>query len=142
MGERSESVFNRIMSAVNGRVSRCDLKEIGDMVQSIMDVTGGGYNVSAVKEKVQYLEERAEKGSFTVTGMVCNTIANMPLITFLLTSKAEKDSDDYFPAPMQTDYGTGYPCAFCYSLNLAYPIYSEFGDCFFKKCGKYWYRVS
>ena len=76
--------------------------------------------------------------------LVCNTVMNMPCITYLLDSGIEdKEHEDYYPAPFEEDYGSGYPCAFCYVFNLESDWCSEFGDCFFeKRKDGYYHRVS
>ena len=71
-----------------------------------------------------------------VTHIVCNKVYGMPCITYLLETP-------YAPKPFEEDYGSGYPCAFCYVLNLVDPDFcSEFGDCFFEKRGNFYHRVS
>lgn len=57
----------------------------------------------------------------------------MPCICYLLDSGVSKSNEEYYPAPFEEDYGTGYPSAFCYVLNLEDSWCSEFGDVFFKK---------
>lgn len=75
--------------------------------------------------------------------IVCNTLmGDMPVITYLLENADEREDYSY-PAPFETDYGTGCPCAFCYVFNLADDWLSEFGDCFFeKRADGYYHRVS
>lgn len=73
--------------------------------------------------------------------LVVNTVQDMRCITFLLEN-AEVEGDEY-PKPFEEDFGSGYPCAFCYVLNLDVPDFSEFGDCFFeKKSDGFYHRVS
>lgn len=72
-----------------------------------------------------------------VKHLVCNTIEGMATITYLIDCK-----DGETPAPLEEDYGSGYPCAFCYVLNLAEDLFSEFGDCFFEKRQGIYHRIS
>ena len=75
--------------------------------------------------------------------LVCNTIMGMPCITYLLDSGVDEEDENYYPAPFATDYGSGYPCAFCYVFNLESDWCSEFGDCFFeKRTDGYYHRAS
>lgn len=76
--------------------------------------------------------------------LVVNTVMDMPCITYLLDSGVEDPEDEnWYPAPFEEDYGSGYPCAFCYVFNLASDWCSEFGDCFFeKRADGYYHRAS
>lgn len=75
--------------------------------------------------------------------LVVNKVMGMPCITYLLDSGVSKDHEDYYPAPFEEDYGTGYPASFCYVFNLESDWCSEFGDCFFeKKSDGYYHRAS
>lgn len=75
--------------------------------------------------------------------LVVNTVMDMPCITYLLDSGVDKDHEDYYPAPFEEDYGTGYPVSFCYVFNLECDWCSEFGDCFFeKRPDGYYHRAS
>lgn len=75
--------------------------------------------------------------------IVTNRVMGMPCITYLLDSGVKNDSEDYYPAPFEEDYGTGYPCAFSYVFNLESDWCSEFGDVFFeKKSDGYYHRAS
>ena len=74
--------------------------------------------------------------------LVCNTVMGMKCITYLLASTSD-DEEEKYPAPFEEDYGSGYPCAFCYVFNTESDWCSEFGDCFFeKKSDGYYHRVS
>ena len=75
--------------------------------------------------------------------LVVNRLMDMPCITYLLDSGVDKDHEDYYPAPFEEDYGTGYPVSFCYVFNLECDWCSEFGDCFFeKRPDGYYHRAS
>lgn len=74
--------------------------------------------------------------------LVCNTMMGMKCITYLLASTSD-DEEESYPAPFETDYGTGYPCAFCYVFNTESDWCSEFGDCFFeKRADGFYHRAS
>lgn len=74
--------------------------------------------------------------------IVCNTVEDMKCITYLLES-GRNDPEETYPAPFEEDYGSGYPCAFCYVFNTESDWCSEFGDCFFeKKPDGFYHRVS
>ena len=74
--------------------------------------------------------------------LVCNTVMGMKCITYLLASTSD-DEEEKYPAPFEEDYGSGYPCAFCYVFNTESDWCSEFGDCFFeKKSDGYYHRAS
>ena len=74
--------------------------------------------------------------------LVCNTVMDMKCITYLLASTSD-DEEESYPAPFETDYGTGYPCAFCYVFNTESDWCSEFGDCFFeKRADGFYHRAS
>ena len=74
--------------------------------------------------------------------LVCNTVMGMKCITYLLASTSD-DEEESYPAPFETDYGTGYPCAFCYVFNTESDWCSEFGDCFFeKRADGFYHRAS
>lgn len=56
-------------------------------------------------------------------------VYGMPCIVYCIDPQ-----DGETPKPFEEDYGSGYPCSFCYVLNLAdKEMCSEFGDCFFEK---------
>lgn len=75
-----------------------------------------------------------------VSHIVTKTIYGMPCIVYCVTND---DPEMDVPRPFSTDYGTGYPAAFTYVLNLADDMMcSEFGDSFFKKHGNTYKCVS
>lgn len=76
------------------------------------------------------------KDRYEVKYISCTTIQGMRCINLCLETEG-------LPAPFEEDYGSGYPCSFCYVLNLDAPEFSEFGDCFFeKKSDGYYHRIS
>lgn len=77
-----------------------------------------------------------------IVGVELSPVVDMLCITFLLASEADRDEEEWYPFPMAEDYGTGWPCAFCYVLNLDYPEFSEFGDCFFMNDNGNFNRIS
>lgn len=65
-------------------------------------------------------------------------VFSMPCVVYCIDTQ---DGDT--PKPFEEDYGSGYPCSFCYVFNIAAPDLSEFGDCFFeKRADGYYHRVS
>jgi hypothetical protein len=102
-----------------------------------------------VQEMTKYIMKSLERDPETLGDILKNAICKyhdnkvkfittyriygMPCICYLLDSGVSKNDEEYFPAPFEEDYGTGYPCAFCYVLNLESDWCSEFGDVFFKK---------
>lgn len=72
-----------------------------------------------------------------VTNVGTCRVYNMPCIVYCL------ETQDDEPKPFETDYGSGYPCSFCYVFNIGAPDLSEFGDCFFeKRADGHYHRVS
>ena len=93
--------------------------------------------VNIVENAIQHYTKTNE-----VKYLVCNTVHGMKCITYLLASTSD-DEEEKFPAPFEEDYGSGYPCAFCYVFNTESDWCSEFGDCFFeKRADGYYHRVS
>lgn len=79
--------------------------------------------------EVDVLERLNQYGKNTCTHMTTKRVYGMPCIVYCL------EGEDY-PKPFEEDYGTGYPSAFTYVLNLADDdMCSEFGDSFFEKHG-------
>ena len=141
------------MKKTNEMATRCELAMMG----CVMPVTDN----SEVQEMTQYIvkaikgEEYASKlvdildnainryQENEVKYIVCNRLHGMPCITYLLDSGVDEDHEDYYPAPFKEDYGSGYPCAFCYVFNLDSDWCSEFGDCFFeKRADGFYHRAS
>ena len=130
--------------------TRCELALMGkvvpvnsnDEVQAMTE-----YLLSAMGHKESLIEDFVNKsisryGQNNVKYLVCNTVMDMKCITYLLASTSDNEEESY-PAPFETDYGTGYPCAFCYVFNTDVDWCSEFGDCFFdKKADGFYHRVS
>ena len=116
-----------------------DNSEVQAMTEYIISVIQGNGEdcVDILENAINHYQENKVKY------IVCNTIMDMPCITYLLESGVDKDHEDYYPAPFEEDYGSGYPCAFCYVFNLASDWCSEFGDCFFeKRSDGYYHRAS
>ena len=130
--------------------TRCELALMGkvvpvnsnDEVQAMTE-----YILSAMGHEEPLIEDFVSKsinkyGQNNVKYLVCNTVMDMNCITYLLES-ASDDEEEQYPAPFEEDYGSGYPCAFCYVYNTNSDWCSEFGDCFFeKKSDGYYHRVS
>lgn len=130
--------------------TRCELALMGkvvpvnsnDEVQAMTE-----YILSAMGHEEPLIEDFVSNtinhyGQNNVKYLVCNTVMDMKCITYLLES-ASDDEEEQYPAPFEEDYGSGYPCAFCYVFNTESDWCSEFGDCFFKKKSDgYYHRVS
>lgn len=75
------------------------------------------------------------KDRYEVKYLSCTTVHGMRCINLCL------ETED-LPKPFEEDYGSDYPCSFCYVLNLDAPEFSEFGDCFFEMRDGYYHRIS
>lgn len=133
--------------------TRCELALMGKVIpvndnSEVQTMTK--YIVSAIKGEeyanklVDILENAINHYQENlVKYLVCNTVQGMHCITYLLDSGVDKDHENYYPAPFEEDYGTGYPVAFTYVFNLDCDWCSEFGDSFFEKQSDgYYHRVS
>lgn len=135
----------------NEMIARCELALMGKVVKvadhEVNEMTTYLLKVLNIPEsselwEIDFLAERIQRYCKNhVEYMVVNTIEDMACISYLL--KADEDDESY-PAPFEEDYGSGYPCAFCYVLNTqADELCSEFGDCFFEKePSGFYHRVS
>ena len=132
-------------------MTRCELALMGkvvpinnnDEVQVMTEyIVGAIKNVEEVRGLVDIVKESINRYQENeVKYLVTNQVMGMPCITYLLDSGVSEDHEDYYPAPFVEDYGTGYPCAFCYVFNLESDWCSEFGDVFFeKKSDGYYHR--
>lgn len=121
------------------RAARCELALMGKVVNCTNQEAQWmlNYICKVVKLPTVDIMKRIQRyNPNNVKHIVVNTIEDMITVSFLL------EGEDY-PAPFATDYGCGYPCSFCYVLNLSHPDLSEFGDCFFeKKADGFYHRVS
>ena len=130
--------------------TRCELAMMGKVVpvnsnNEVQAMTEYIYRAMGKEnELVDILENAINKyHQNEVKYLVCNTVMDMPCITYLLDSGVDEEDENYYPAPFVEDYGTGTPCAFCYVFNLESDWCSEFGDCFFKKrADGFYHRVS
>ena len=130
--------------------TRCELALMGkvvpvnsnDEVQAMTEYiySAMGYDPDKL---VNILENAINKYQTNeVKYLVCNTVMDMKCITYLLASTSD-DEEESYPAPFETDYGTGYPCALCYVFNTESDWCSEFGDCFFeKRADGFYHRAS
>ena len=139
MGKVKQEAENRCELALMGKVVPVNSNEEVDSMT--------GYLLSAMGHEDLITEDFMKNtinhyGENNVKYLVCNTVEGMKCITYLLES-ASDDEEEKYPAPFEEDYGSGYPCAFCYVFNTEMDYYSEFGDCFFeKKEDGYYHRVS
>lgn len=108
--------------------------ELDFMTRYILNATGHEndfQDLDIVKDRICRYCEKNE-----VKYLVCNTImGSMKCITYLVDTNEEEE-----PKPFETDYGTGYPCAFSYVFNMDADDCSEFGDCFFHKMSDGFYH--
>ena len=136
MSRIKESMATRCELALMGKVVECSNNEVNAMTAYILSAIGN----SRQYKDLDVLAERICKYSKNneVTHIVCNTLmGHMKCITYLIDTNEEGE-----PKPFETDWGTGYPCAFSYVFNTDADDCSEFGDCFFqKKSDGFYYRA-
>ena len=130
--------------------TRCELALMGkvvpvnsnDEVQALTEYiySAMGYDPDKLVNILENAINRYQTNE--VKYLVCNTVMDMKCITYLLASTSD-DEEESYPAPFETDYGTGYPCACCYVFNTESDWCSEFGDCFFeKRADGFYHRAS
>lgn len=139
MGKMKQEMATRCELAMMGKVVTCNNDEVQSMTEYIFSAMG-----KDASKLVNILEDTIQKYSKdnNVKHLVCNTVMDMKCITYLLESSSD-DVEEKYPAPFEEDYGSGYPCAFCFVFNTENDWCSEFGDCFFeKKSDGYYHRVS
>lgn len=137
------------MSKLRSKMAtRCELALMGKVVEvlnsdEVVPMTKYLMSAMGIDEELNpnFLQDTINKYSKdnVVKYLVCNTVMGMKCITYLLDTTTE-DEEEKFPAPFEEDYGTGYPCAFSYVLNLECDWCSEFGDVFFKKMSDGFYH--
>lgn len=137
MSKIKNEVATRCELALMGKVVPCTTDEVQVMTEYILSAMGReNLEVDIVGEHIQRYSKNEVKY------IVTNRVMGMNTITYLLAS-GEADEEEDYPAPFEEDYGSGYPCAFCYVFNVDQPVFSEFGDCFFeKKADGYYHRAS
>lgn len=114
-----ESILGVCLDLVStGKVIQIDEKNLEKLLECIAVVTGKDYS------EIDLPEFKEVK----VTHVCVNRVLDMECVTLCL-----KSLDNEFPEPFKEDYGTGYPTAFSYAVNLDCPYFSEFGDVFFEK---------
>lgn len=138
MSKIKSEMASRCELALMGKVVPCANTEVQQMTSYIYEALGRNLrDENVLDNQIQ----KYSKGNL-VKYLVCNTVEGMRCITYLLETET-KDEEEYFPAPFDEDYGSGYPCAFCYVLNVDFDEFSEFGDCFFeKRSDSYYHRIS
>lgn len=135
----------------NEMATRCELALMGkvvevhsnDEVQAMTEYifSAMGKDPNKLVDILENAIQRYNKNE--VKYLVCNTVMDMPCITYLLASPEDADEEDKYPAPFEEDYGTGKPASFCYVFNTDNDWCSEFGDCFFeKRSDGYYHRIS
>lgn len=130
MSKIKNEMATRCELALMGKVVEVrDNSEVVPMTEYMMSAMGieNPLNPNFLKDSI------CKYNNNLVKYLVCNTVMGMKCITYLLASDKPKSDEEYYPAPFEEDYGTGYPCAFSYVFNLDCDWCSEFGDSFFKK---------
>lgn len=139
MSKIKSEMATRCELALMGKVVPCVNDEVQVMTEYILKAMGKDttHLVNILEESIQRYHKNEVKY------IVTNTIHGMKCITYLLDSGVDKEDEEYYPAPFETDYGTGYPVAFSYVFNTENDWCSEFGDAFFEKQSDgYYHRVS
>ena len=116
--------------ALMGIVQPITTDEVYEMTKFIAEKMLG-YKYPLIKDFVEKSIRHYHKHE--VKYITAYRVYDMPCICFLLDSNVPEDDENYYPAPFEEDYGTGYPCAFCFVLNLENDWCSEFGDVFFER---------
>lgn len=125
--------------ALMGKVVQCSNEEVQLMTEYMLramskDIEDAG---DLLKTRINKYKDEDEEPN-EVKFIVCNTVEGMKCITYLIDTNEEDE-----PKPFEEDYGSGYPCSFCYVFNTDCDSYSEFGDCFFEKgADGFYHRVS
>lgn len=139
MSKITKEQATRCELAMMGKVVTCTNEEVQTMTSYIYEAMGN--DSSKLVDILENAIQRYCKNE--VKYLVCNKVHGMKCITYLLASPEDADEEDKYPAPFEEDYGSGYPCAFCYVFNTESDWCSEFGDCFFEKQSDgYYHRVS
>ena len=135
-------------SIKNEAITRCELALMGkvvpvysnDEVQSmtdyileVLDRDDEFKDLDIIKERICRYSKNNE-----VKYIVVNTILDtMRCITYLIDTNEEGE-----PAPLEEDWGTGFPCSFSYCFNVDADDCSEFGDTFYsKEADGYYHRM-
>lgn len=138
MKKMTSEMATRCELALMGKVVPVNSNdEVNEMTKYILRAIGKEYD----EENFDILKNAIHRYSKTnkVTHLVTNTLMGcMQCITYCIDT-----GDEDMPKPFEEDYGTGYPCSFCYVFNTTEDFCSEFGDCFFeKKADGYYHRKS
>ena len=92
------------------------------------------YNIDPMERVRQYTKTNE------VTHITTKRVYGMQCIVYCIKND---DPEEGIAPPFSTDYGTGYPAAFTYVLNLdSDDMCSEFGDSFFVKHGDTYKNVT
>ena len=136
------------------QATRCELAMVGKVVpinnneevQVMTEYICSAMSVEPPKEVFKnYINKYSDEDCVNnVKYIVTNTVEGMRQIAYLLDCGiTDEEDENYYPAPFKEDYGSGYPCSFCYVYNADVEEFSELGDCFFqKKADGYYHRVS
>lgn len=125
-----EEMKAKVTVACAGIVVPCTTEEAWPLFQAIAEEIIG-HDFDGIPSLLAKFRD-GEPTEFKVTGITAYPLMiDYPAICVVLAS-ADGASED-FPDPFTEDYGTGFPCAFCYVYNLRDSWCSEFGDVFFEK---------
>lgn len=134
MSKVKSEMATRCELALMGKVVPCTNNEVQAMTEYIYSAIGKDPDklVDILANAIQKYDK-----SIQVKYIVTNTLmGQFRCITYLL------EAEDC-PKPFEEDYGSGYPCSFCYVFNTSDDWLSEFSDCFFeKRADGYYHRVS
>lgn len=134
MSKVKSEMATRCELALMGKVVPCTNNEVQAMTEYIYSAIGKDPDklVDILANAIQKYDKNTQ-----VKYIVTNTLmGQFKCITYLL------ETEDC-PKPFEEDYGSGYPCSFCYVFNTSDDWLSEFGDCFFeKRADGYYHRVS
>lgn len=134
MSKIKNEMAARCELALMGKVVPCSNNEVQAMTEYIYSAMGFDPDrlVNILENAIQKYDKSTQ-----VKYIVTNTLrGQFRCITYLL------EAEDT-PKPFEEDYGSGYPCSFCYVFNTTDDWLSEFGDCFFeKRADGYYHRVS
>ena len=120
--------ITRCELALMGKVvpiySNDEVQSMTDYILEVLDRDDEFKDLDIIKERICRYSKNNE-----VKYIVVNTLLDtMRCITYLIDTNEE---DEF--APLEEDWGTGFPCSFSYCFNVDADDCSEFGDTFYSK---------
>ena len=120
--------ITRCELALMGKVvpvySNDEVQSMTDYILEVLDRDDEFKDLDIIKDRICRYSKNNE-----VKYIVVNTILDtMRCITYLIDTNEEGE-----PAPLEEDWGTGFPCSFSYCFNVDADDCSEFGDTFYSK---------